>query len=34
VDKATVTYKVSYAGDAHLSASTATASVTVHYNNS
>jgi hypothetical protein len=34
VDQATVTYQVSYAGDAHLSASTASVSVTVHYNNS
>jgi hypothetical protein len=34
MDKATVTYKVSYAGDAHLSASTASFSVTVHYDNS
>jgi YVTN family beta-propeller protein len=34
VDSGTVTYKVSYAGDAYLTASTASASVTVHYNNS
>jgi len=34
MDKATVTYEVSYAGDAHLSASTASFSVTVHYDNS
>jgi hypothetical protein len=34
VDSATVTYKVSYAGDAYLTAASASASVTVHYNNS
>lgn len=34
VDRATVTYKVSYAGDAYLTASSASVSVTVHYNNS
>ena len=34
VDSATVTYQVSYAGDGHLTSSTASASVTVHYNNS
>ena len=34
MDKATVTYQVSYAGDARLTASTGTVSVTVHYNNS
>lgn len=34
VDTGTVTYQVSYAGDAHLSASTASFSVTVHYDNS
>lgn len=34
VDRATVTYKVSYAGDAYLTGSTASVSVTVHYNNS
>jgi hypothetical protein len=33
-DTATVTYTVSYAGDAHLTASTATVSVKVRYNNS
>jgi len=32
VDSATVTYQVSYAGDAHLTASSASVSVTVHYN--
>lgn len=34
VDSATVTYKVSYAGDAYLTGSSASASVTVRYNNS
>ncbi|HEY7275416.1 MAG TPA: hypothetical protein VH594_05595 [Trebonia sp.] len=34
MDKATVTYQVSYAGDTHLTASTASFSVTVHYDNS
>jgi hypothetical protein len=34
VDTGTVTYQASYAGDAHLSASTASFSVTVHYDNS
>jgi hypothetical protein len=34
VDSGTVTYKVSYAGDAYLIASAASVSVTVHYNNS
>jgi len=34
VERATVTYKVSYAGDGHLTASSASVSVTVHYNNS
>jgi hypothetical protein len=33
-DTGTVTYQVSYAGDVHLSASTASVSVTVHYNGS
>ena len=34
MDTATVTYQVSYAGDAHLTASTGTFSVTVRYDNS
>jgi len=34
VDTGIVTYQVSYAGDVHLSASTASLSVTVHYNSS
>ena len=34
VDSATVTDKVPYAGDAYLTAASASASVTVHYNNS
>ena len=34
VDTGTVTYTLSYAGDAHLTAATASVSVTVHYNNS
>jgi len=34
MDTGTVTYQVSYAGDAHLSASTGSTSVTVHYNGS
>jgi hypothetical protein len=34
VDSGTATYEVSYAGDAHLSASAASASATVYYNGS
>lgn len=33
-DKGTITYQVSYAGDVHLSASTASTSVTIQYNGS
>jgi hypothetical protein len=33
-DKGTITYQVSYAGNVHLSASTASTSVTIQYNGS